>query len=128
MSGAHHQAFLQAILENPDDDTPRLVYADWLEERDDPRGEFIRVQCRLAELDEDDPQRRDLQRREYELLANHWGEWAGPLVGRVRRWRYRRGFVEQVRMEAGQFLKEAPWLLDLAPIQELRVDSPKVKD
>jgi uncharacterized protein (TIGR02996 family) len=27
-----HEAFLQAISESPDDDTPRLVYADCLEE------------------------------------------------------------------------------------------------
>lgn len=41
-------AFLQVILETPDDMAPRLMYADWLEERNDPRGEFIRVQCGLA--------------------------------------------------------------------------------
>ena len=32
-------AFLQAILANPEDDAPRLVYADWLDERDDALGE-----------------------------------------------------------------------------------------
>jgi uncharacterized protein (TIGR02996 family) len=46
--------FLPAILAAPDDDTPRLALADWLEEQGDPastaRSEFIRVQCRLAEL------------------------------------------------------------------------------
>jgi uncharacterized protein (TIGR02996 family) len=37
-------AFQQVILENPDDDTPRLVYADWLQGYGGPeRGEFIRV-------------------------------------------------------------------------------------
>jgi uncharacterized protein (TIGR02996 family) len=46
--------FLEAIRQNPDDDTPRLVYADWLEERDDPRGEFIRIQCQLANMTPDD--------------------------------------------------------------------------
>ena len=39
-------AFLQAIRDAPDDDAPRLIYADWLDERGDPRGEFIRVQWR----------------------------------------------------------------------------------
>jgi uncharacterized protein (TIGR02996 family) len=29
------EAFLQAVVETPDDDTPRLVYTDWLEERGD---------------------------------------------------------------------------------------------
>ena len=42
--------FLAAICANPDDDAPRLVYADWLDEHGDPRGEFIRVQVELAAL------------------------------------------------------------------------------
>ena len=33
------QAFLMAILERPDDDSTKLVYADWLEEQGDPRYE-----------------------------------------------------------------------------------------
>src|SRR5262249_22464510 len=42
-------ALLRAIIANPDDDTPRLVYADWLQEHDDPeRAEYIRVQCQIA--------------------------------------------------------------------------------
>ena len=51
-------AFLATIIEHPQDDGPRLVYADWLEERaadvggTDPRVEFIRVGCELARLGE----------------------------------------------------------------------------
>jgi uncharacterized protein (TIGR02996 family) len=41
-------AFIAAIHAAPDDDGPRLMYADWLTEHGDPRGEFIRVQCELA--------------------------------------------------------------------------------
>jgi uncharacterized protein (TIGR02996 family) len=41
-------ALLQRILEAPADDIPRLIYADWLEEKgQDKRAEFIRVSCRL---------------------------------------------------------------------------------
>lgn len=36
-------AFLDAVLASPNDDTARLVYADWLDERDDPLGEFVRL-------------------------------------------------------------------------------------
>jgi uncharacterized protein (TIGR02996 family) len=44
-------AFLQAICAKPEDDTPRLVYADWLEEQGDTdRAEFIRVQCELEKV------------------------------------------------------------------------------
>ena len=45
------EAFLQRIRAFPDDDAPRLVFADWLDEQGDPRGEFIRVQIALAQLD-----------------------------------------------------------------------------
>lgn len=38
-------AFIAAIHENPRDDAIRLIFADWLEERGDPYGEFIRLQC-----------------------------------------------------------------------------------
>lgn len=39
-------ALLRTILNNPDDDTARLVYADWLQENgNEDRAEFIRLQC-----------------------------------------------------------------------------------
>ncbi len=45
------EAFLEAIIGRPDDDGPRLAYADWLDERGDAaRAEFIRVQIALARL------------------------------------------------------------------------------
>lgn len=44
--------FLREIIAHPEEDAPRLIYADWLEERGQPgdgeRGEFIRIQCELA--------------------------------------------------------------------------------
>lgn len=33
---------LAAVAANPADDTAKLVYADWLDEHDDPRGTFLR--------------------------------------------------------------------------------------
>lgn len=43
------EAFLAAVSDQPDDDTPRLVYADWLEERGHHLcAELIRLQCRIA--------------------------------------------------------------------------------
>jgi uncharacterized protein (TIGR02996 family) len=38
------EAFICAIVDSPGDDTPRLVYADWLDERDDPRGPYLRAE------------------------------------------------------------------------------------
>lgn len=37
------QTFLEVIQANPDDEVPKLIYADWLDEQGDPRGELIRL-------------------------------------------------------------------------------------
>src|SRR5687767_7887886 len=38
-----HAAFLSRLRETPGDETAWLVYADWLDERDDPTGAFVRL-------------------------------------------------------------------------------------
>ena len=38
------EAFIRAIMDSPGDETPRMVYADWLEERGDPRGAYLRAE------------------------------------------------------------------------------------
>lgn len=43
------RAFLTAILEQPDNDARKLVYADWLEERGDPRGEYLRWMMKVRQ-------------------------------------------------------------------------------
>ena len=69
-------AFLAAILAAPDDDAPRLIYADWLDEQGQPeRAEFIRVQCTLARLPDGDKRREELEARNRALLAGHQEDW-----------------------------------------------------
>ena len=93
--------FVRAINADPDDDTARLVYADWLEENgEDERAEFIRVQCELARMPTecdrtfcdgqlvvcDDCKRwKRLRRRQRELLDAHRGNWF-VLPGLQRPW------------------------------------------
>jgi uncharacterized protein (TIGR02996 family) len=38
------EAFIRAVVDGPGDDTPRLVYADWLDDRADPRGTYLRAE------------------------------------------------------------------------------------
>lgn len=53
-----HDALLRAICENPREDTPRLVYADWLEENGQhERAAFIRTDVTAYALPEWDPGR-----------------------------------------------------------------------
>jgi len=88
------EALLQAIHENPDDDAPRLVYADALLERGDPRGELINLQ--LTTGDED----REARRRASELLQAHGKHWLGSLAPVVRAgYVFARGFLSECRVD-----------------------------
>jgi uncharacterized protein (TIGR02996 family) len=81
--------FLAAIRAAPDDDAPRLIYADWLDEHGEPeRAEFIRVQCELARRESP-----GLKMRETDLLAKNHDAIAGPLKSRDIRFRFHRGFA-----------------------------------
>ena len=76
MTDPDADALLRAIVRHPDDDTPRLVYADWLQENGrSEEGEFLRVQCRLASAEPDDPEYPELVEREEELRL-----WLGTHV------------------------------------------------
>ncbi|HEU0037555.1 MAG TPA: TIGR02996 domain-containing protein [Kofleriaceae bacterium] len=65
--------YLAAIHEHPDDLEARAVYADWLQEHGDPRGEFITLQ--LARL-HGEPSAAAIA-RERKLLDEHGRAWAG---------------------------------------------------
>ncbi len=99
-------AFMKAILAEPDDDAPRLIFADWLEERGDPRAGFIRVQCELARLDAADPRRSSLLAQERGMLDRHGTEWLGPLRPHVRTAVYHRGFLDGLLVPAADYVRE----------------------
>jgi uncharacterized protein (TIGR02996 family) len=92
--------FVAAIRADPEDDAERLVYADWLLQRGDPRGELIHVQCALA-AGRTDIALRD---RERELLDQHAAAWLGPWHEHARRWVFRRGFLEELAIAPVAFL------------------------
>jgi uncharacterized protein (TIGR02996 family) len=56
------EAFVARLSARPDDETARLVYADWLDERDDPRGAYLRAEAAWIALQPQDEQYRPLYR------------------------------------------------------------------
>lgn len=113
--------FLPAILANPDDDTPRLVYADWLQdygdEDDHIRAEFIRAQCEVEREPEGTRRRRELERRIKAILKSHSKTWTAPLkeAGLGSGWTFRRGFVHGIRISARKFTRVAKKVFEVAP-------------
>jgi uncharacterized protein (TIGR02996 family) len=77
-------AFLAAILDDPADDTPRLVYADWLEDHDrHDRAEFIRLQCFYARKPADDSGALTDCYEWDDLVRFYWERIAPDLAARV---------------------------------------------
>jgi uncharacterized protein (TIGR02996 family) len=67
---------LAAVYRDPDDDGPRLVYADWLEQQGDSRGELIVLQI-ARENGTTSPK---ALRREKALIKQHLKTLLGPLA------------------------------------------------
>ena len=143
-----HAAFLRSIIAHADDDLPRLVYADWLEENGQAdRAEFIRVQCELAKepttcdrmfcdgklvVCDDCKRWKMLRRRDKDLLdtpiiIDERGRlqprclWA---VGCGLGWadfEYRRGFVEQISCTWSDWLQRGDAIRRACPLRRVRL-------
>jgi uncharacterized protein (TIGR02996 family) len=129
---ADRVAFLRAIAEHPDDDLPRLVYADWLDEHGDPaRAEFIRVQCELARAPTDPPRRTELLAREHELRTAHAHVWLAEWQGlRGVAWgNFERGFVDTFHVGAvSEFVLSSEQALRAVPVCRLSLRSARTSD
>jgi uncharacterized protein (TIGR02996 family) len=117
------EALLLGIRTAPDDDLPRLAYADWLEEHGEPdRAELIRVQIERAHLPEGDARAAKLLRREKALLKQHGADWCDTHLGMVGE--LRRGFLEHVTCWPHNALEAGAELVERFPVRSLclRVD------
>ena len=100
----------------PDDDAPRLVWADAV---GGERGEFVVLQCRLARDELSPAEAGALIRRHDELLAAHGRAWSGFADERaVQRCVFRRGFVEAIevdvaRLDLARMFERAPLVQSL---------------
>ncbi len=126
------EALLQAIIENPDADLPRLVYADWIEEHgsDSERAEFIRVQIELPNRGPDFLKQYD---REWELIEQKTNEWFPDFEitnnpewfdephcegNKPEQWALLcRGFLDRVACTMSYWVEHGPKLIREHPIQ-----------
>ncbi len=133
-------ALLRAVVDNPADDFPRLVAADWLDDHDDPeRAEFIRLQC-AGEHDTTESRERNWKIR---TLANSlsgqlWAVEACPnlvtmefavggptlnalTVEHIERVRFHRGFPEFVVCPAAEWLAHGTGIVPRQPVKCVRL-------
>jgi uncharacterized protein (TIGR02996 family) len=109
------EELLAAVLAAPEEDAPRLVYADWLMERGDPRGEYIGLMVQAARLDRWDPARVELEQQARRVFGGRRKDERET----THRF-YERGFVSEVYMN-GEQLRERPELLARWPVVSLKL-------
>lgn len=108
-------AFLRAIHANPDDDAPRLVYSDWLEENgQEDRAEFIRISLAMSsEFAAHGHSKRhdDLFVQHRAIFAREWSAVLTPF-GAATICDYRRGlYTGFYRLHAAEVPSALPMLV-----------------
>ncbi len=74
------EAFERTLAANPHDIAAWSAYADYLQEQNDPRGEFMQVQLALEDDKVPAAARKGLAAKEKKLLKAHEADWLGPLA------------------------------------------------
>lgn len=121
---------LAEVVAAPEDDVPRMAYADLLVAQGDPRGEFIRVQCALANGDVEYLEKTELRERVGQLLSAHGAAWLSDVgLDSKTPVEWRRGFVDTVTLAGEDFAGElGESLLAREPVRhaKLKIGSIKV--
>jgi uncharacterized protein (TIGR02996 family) len=123
----HYQDLLRCVLEEPHEDSPRLVLADWLEENGQfHRAEFIRLEIKLARrlgaangeaaLNDEEEQRykEACMVVKGERLAERWFDYPISIA-------WRRGFAEAITIACNYFMLHAKELFSSFPILEVKL-------
>lgn len=118
-ASSNDDALLEAVYESPDDDAPRLAFADALAERGDIRGEFISLQIRRAR----GPVSKAQFARERELTRDPKQRMALAMpLARGGKVKFERGFPVALEVDAKtvKFVVGAPALRTLKKISYLQ--------
>lgn len=122
-----YAALLAAVCDRPDDDTPRLVFADFLDDEGDAaRAAFIRTQVELARAPEYHPLWAKCRQLNPGVIRGWTMSHTLPPLPDGLSWRgheFRRGFPWlALALSAEAFAAGGEHLLSLAPVQALRFD------
>lgn len=114
-----YESLMFAVCENPEEDTARLVLADWLEENGEPeRAEFIRVQIELARTPHSSPARKNLEKRERQLLTVYGQKWRREVGDTHSSSLFKRGFIEHLEFyNRANFARDLEDALESTPLR-----------
>lgn len=113
----------QLVVGQPEDDSPRLEYANWYQANGDTaRAAFVRAQIERSHMPADDDRQSELQASELRSLSEHGVRWLDLPEKSVIRGEYRRGFFEVLGTSASRWLEHRSDFLRRFPIRILRLN------
>lgn len=117
--------FIKEIVQNPHDETLRLVFADFLEDQGDPRAEMIRLQFQRQEMSRFDSARDRIRARELKLLRAHGG--FGRTPPNIKAMTRHGGFIDGIECTKTRFLKNQKEIFQSAPIRYVQLKGQSAK-
>jgi uncharacterized protein (TIGR02996 family) len=125
------QSLYAGICAQPDEDTPRLALADWLDEEGGEENQFradlIRTHCRHAREETWSKPWRELNARWQEVSMKVADQeragklpWLAHLKGRVKAWAFERGLVGHLTLFSKRFVTEGDSYFEQDPIRSVK--------
>ncbi len=122
---ADGRALRRAVCAAPDDDLPRLVLADYLDESGDAadadRAAFIRAQCAMGGVPWMSGRWRAFDGIAADLYRLHGDTWPGFSASSSYSSRWGRGFIDELTARVMHFVGEGDGLLDQVPVRGVRL-------
>lgn len=117
---------LQDVLDHPDSDQARLVYADWLMERKDPRGEFISLSIQLESATGE--KQETIGARKQALEDEHGSRWLAEIGWPEKSLgvpEFEKGFIRKMGVLAQVLVPIMGSVFAREPVRELEIRSVK---
>jgi uncharacterized protein (TIGR02996 family) len=117
-----YNELLSAVTNDPEDDTARLAFAQYIRQWEPDRAEFIEQQLKQAQ------HRRQVRgprtNTDNPFLLKHEAEWTRIISKYTTRWIFDRGFITLIRIDPYLFLEYGEWLFLNAPIRIVEFSKP----
>lgn len=107
----------EAVWLDPASDAPRMVYADYLLEHEDPLGELISIQLDRARTG------AAITEHELELITRHGRRALGPAALLLSSWVLERGFLQSAQVRYGTIPDEAAHELVWSTVERLAIEA-----
>lgn len=122
-----YEQLLAAVVASPEDDAPRIAFAEHVRSNDPELARFIEVQLAAAKARREsrEGRRTVIGAEDRVLLQRNATRWGHTIQKYSTRFDYDRGFISKIVIEPNLFLEYGEWLYTNAPIRHVGFTKPQ---